>query len=526
MKKMTEKSKNRKIVQQRVWPYPNHIELGTTELKIQRRLLKKDIKGAGKIDLDFSILNEFNQFVFFENDPCPDGDFSYDIEIESRYDPDNTKNNESYELAVDAHGVKIVSKTYLGALHALATLSSLIRKKGECYIVENTPLMIRDDPKVSYRSLQIDASSSNFSLDFLENQIRGLSFIKMNCLHITFNSEMTWLLAFGDITKLLSDETSHFHYNRSNMRHLVDYAANHGVKIVSEIEISKQLLEKIVKTEKPENSLGIFFKEIIDGFSTEKLLKPEFFLNFRNDLEPSQIKTILDTLLKYEETRFVTNINVIFQYNFDSEGKYIKTIPIENNIILYFEELEPKDYPKLKKLQKLGFKFIRTYESNQFEEVYLKNLSWIKAANEKLALGLVNDLTHGGIVGAEIIAKNAILDESNFDSKIWLNILSLSENLWRFQELIPADNLLNAKTRLAYVREDLLRLNIKASPVFKEHEFDLVEDKDLMRDINVIENVIPSHLINYQSEAKFNPYCIKESIITKNCDGTGGSYIE
>jgi hypothetical protein len=523
---MTENSKKRKIVQQRVWPYPNQIELGPNELKIQRRLLKKDIKGSGKIDLDFSILNEFNQFVFFENDPCPNEDFSYEIEIESRYDSNNSKNSESYELVVDPYGVKIVSKTYLGALHALATLSSLIRKKGECYIIENTPLVIRDNPKVSYRSLQIDASSSNFSLDFLENQIRGLSFVKMNHFHIKFNSETSWLLAIGDIAKSLSSETSHFHYNRSNIRQLVDYAANHGVKIISEIEISKDLYEKIVKDKKPENSLNEFFIEIVEGFSTEKSLKPEIYLNFRNDLDPSRIKIIIDALVKYEKTNFLTNIDIIFEYNFDSEGKYIKTIPIEKNIILYFNELESKDYPKFKKLQKLGFRFIRKYESNHFEEVYLKNLTWIKAANEKLALGLVNDLTHGGIVGAEITEKNEILDESNFDSNIWLNILSLSENLWRFQELIPADNLINAKTRLAFIREDLLRLNIKASPVFKEHQFDLVDDKDLMTDVNVIENVIPSHLINYQSDAKFNPYCINESIMTKNCDGTGGPYIE
>jgi hypothetical protein len=502
---MRKKCEKNKIYQQRIWPYPNHIEMGTADITVQRRLLKKDILGPGKNDLDFSILNEFNEFVFYDLDPKASEAFSYKVHV-GKDNLTAEHDDESYELKIDRHEIEIIANSYLGAIHALNTLAQLIRYREGEYIIKNTPLYIKDDPKTKIRGVKIDLTQNLFSVNFLKKQMRALTLFKINRLHLVFANSEEFLIATGEETHLISNSLNSSPYNKSEIRDLVEYAANHGISIISEITIGKKLLSKISNLEKMLLEL------------TESFYRTNFYLQLLPDLRQNEKLNIYKLISKVTGSEKVIIDLGAFNQNIQSfdPKKFIVTI----------KQLKKNDISKIEALEKLGFEFIRLAESEDYKNAYVANQSWIEIQNDKKLKLKVEDFENlGGVIGSVVKKDQTLLDETNFDSFLWLEILAHSENLWKFDESYLVDNIVNAQMRLAFAREDLLRLKINASPVYNDSVFQHIKDHELMLDINENTNKIPSHRNPAEIKIAPNPFCLEPNVQTKNCDGSGAPFI-
>jgi hexosaminidase len=179
---------NYKIRNQRVWPYPNTIHTkGRDELIISRRLRPRDIKGPGASRLESIIIDEFNDFVFFDAAPNAGAvKTTYSIDIQSKDSLSTPNLDESYTLSVSLEGaIMIAAKSYVGAVHALTTLSQLIRRQEKgIYSIQNSPLQISDIPGVSHREVMLDCSRHYLPVSLIHKQIRAMAFQKLNILHL------------------------------------------------------------------------------------------------------------------------------------------------------------------------------------------------------------------------------------------------------------------------------------------------------------------------------------------------------
>ena len=147
-----------KIKEQNIWPFPNKIQTGSLKnpksLTVSSKLSIKDFPISLQAVLK-PVVDDFNNFVGFSKSSK---NKLYNISINN---PSHTDHNgsERYQLHIsNGKGIVIKSDTYIGTVRALTTLSQLIRKDGNNYVIKNIDINIDDEPHYQYRSAMLDTT--------------------------------------------------------------------------------------------------------------------------------------------------------------------------------------------------------------------------------------------------------------------------------------------------------------------------------------------------------------------------------
>lgn len=143
--------------------------------------------------------------------------------------------DESYTLKVDADGVNISANTRFGALRGMETLLQLIQNGPE-----NTAIpwvTIEDAPRFPWRGLLLDSARHFIPLNDIKRQIDGMAAAKLNVLHWHLTDDQGWRFTskrYPKLTQLASDGQF---YTPEQMREIVRYAADRGIRVVPEIDM-------------------------------------------------------------------------------------------------------------------------------------------------------------------------------------------------------------------------------------------------------------------------------------------------
>lgn len=143
--------------------------------------------------------------------------------------------DESYTLKVDANGVNISANTRFGALRGMETLLQLIQNGPE-----NTAIpwvTIEDAPRFPWRGLLLDSARHFIPLNDIKRQIDGMAAAKLNVLHWHLTDDQGWRFTskrYPKLTQLASDGQF---YTPDQMREIVRYATDRGIRVVPEIDM-------------------------------------------------------------------------------------------------------------------------------------------------------------------------------------------------------------------------------------------------------------------------------------------------
>jgi len=136
--------------------------------------------------------------------------------------------DESYSLRVTAKGVELSSPAYWGALRGIATLTQLA-----LHNQLHPDLLIQDKPRFAWRGLLLDVARHFFPVAVLKSVIDGLAALKMNVLHLHLSDDQGFRFPSVAYPNLASDD----HYTAEELRELVTYASDRGVRIVPELDM-------------------------------------------------------------------------------------------------------------------------------------------------------------------------------------------------------------------------------------------------------------------------------------------------
>ena len=189
-----------------------------------------------------------------------------------------------------------------------------------------------------------------------------------------------------------------------------------------------------------------------------------------------------------------------------------------------------------------------------FEDIYLNNITYLptdtrallddgKIQYEQISL----DQGKGGVIGAAIAVWGEQIDSVNLDQKLWPKASAFAESLWKFDANRLPDNIVNAKFRLIFFREDLLRLGVYASPmvpgdVFRNAPWGPLKSETtcLMHDVNNLsdQQFPEGYLFSYWSHwytgtfctdlanktTPINPFCGPKMSPYMTCDKSSETY--
>lgn len=143
--------------------------------------------------------------------------------------------DESYELLITESGVSLNARTTLGILHGLETFLQLVQPAANGFSV---PLLtIKDQPRFAWRGLMIDVARHFIPVDVLKRNLDGMAAVKMNVLHWHLYDDQGFRVESKRFPKLQEEGSERLYYTQAEIRDLVAYAHDRGIRVVPEFEM-------------------------------------------------------------------------------------------------------------------------------------------------------------------------------------------------------------------------------------------------------------------------------------------------
>ena len=167
---------------------------------------------------------------------------------------------ESYILSVTPEHILIQASSGAGLFYGIQTLLQLSQPSGTGYSIVSVE--VQDTPRFAYRGMMLDVSRHFFSKEFVKKQIDALAFYKINRLHLHLTDAAGWRIEIkkyplltefaawrtdanwktwwnGGRKYLRFDEpgASGGYYTQDDIREIVEYARQHFITIIPEIEM-------------------------------------------------------------------------------------------------------------------------------------------------------------------------------------------------------------------------------------------------------------------------------------------------
>jgi hexosaminidase len=143
--------------------------------------------------------------------------------------------NESYTLEVGSHIAVLNATTRFGALRGIETFLQLIELGGNGFQI---PCMtIQDKPRFPWRGLLIDACRHWMPIEVIKRNLDGMAVVKMNVLHWHLSEDQGFRVESKKFPKLHGLGSDGNYYTQEQIKEVVAYAAERGIRVVPEFDM-------------------------------------------------------------------------------------------------------------------------------------------------------------------------------------------------------------------------------------------------------------------------------------------------
>lgn len=374
--------------------------------------------------------------------------------------------DESYSLEVTSSGAQLNAPTPLGAMHGLQTFLQLVDVSPDGFAAP--AVSINNSPRFPWRGLMIDSARHFTPLDVLKRNLDGLEAVKMNVFHWHLSDNQGFRVESKKFPKLQGLGSDGLFYTQDEVRDLIAYARDRGIRVVPEFDV-------------PGHSTAWFvgYPELASGpgpYSIERkwgVFDPAF--DPTNDRTYKFLDQLFEEMGKlFPDHFFHVGGDEVNGKQWDANPRiqeFIKAHDLKNNQALqsYFNKrLEPivskhgksmvgwdevldATLPKdiviqswrgpdaLAAAAKLGFRGI-------LSNGYYLDLGW--SASRHYAVdplsGAAASLTseeRARILGGESCMWSEYVDAENIDSRIWPRNAVIAERLWSPQETTDPESM-------------------------------------------------------------------------------------
>ncbi len=143
--------------------------------------------------------------------------------------------NEAYILDVIATGATLKAPTRAGALHGLATFAQLVTLGTDGFTV--AAIHIEDRPRFPWRGLMMDSARHFMPLDVVKRNLDAMAAVKLNVFHWHLSEDQGFRVESKRFPKLYQEGSDGLYYTQPEIREVVAYARDRGIRIVPEFDI-------------------------------------------------------------------------------------------------------------------------------------------------------------------------------------------------------------------------------------------------------------------------------------------------
>jgi len=143
--------------------------------------------------------------------------------------------DESYTLEVTPTGAKLDAANPLGVLRGLQTFLQLVDVSPDGFAAP--AVAIKDQPRFAWRGLLIDSSRHFTPVDVLKRNLDGMEAVKLNVFHWHISDNQGFRAESKKFPKLTSMGSGGAYYTQGEIRDLISYARDRGIRVVVEFDM-------------------------------------------------------------------------------------------------------------------------------------------------------------------------------------------------------------------------------------------------------------------------------------------------
>jgi hexosaminidase len=143
--------------------------------------------------------------------------------------------DESYVLEITSSGASLRAPNPLGILHGLETFLQLVENVSSGFVVP--AVSIDDQPRFPWRGLMIDVSRHFIPIEVLKRNLDGMAAVKINVFHWHLSDNQGFRIESKKFPKLQKMGSDGLYYTQEEVRELLAYAADRGIRVVPEFDM-------------------------------------------------------------------------------------------------------------------------------------------------------------------------------------------------------------------------------------------------------------------------------------------------
>ncbi|WP_455684662.1 family 20 glycosylhydrolase, partial [Thomasclavelia sp.] len=191
------------------------------------------------------------------------GDILINIDNINQITEDSTS-EDTYKIVIDDNGVRLTGASETAVLYGLRTIQNLmITNNGLVYGT------IIDYPDMAERRMHVDCARKYISKDWFIQQIREMSYLKMNALQMHFSENLGFRIECETDPAIVSDQ----YLTKDEVREILKEAKKYGIKVIPSFD-SPGHVDQILKAH-PEygqiSNTGTHFKSGLDITNPEAI---------------------------------------------------------------------------------------------------------------------------------------------------------------------------------------------------------------------------------------------------------------
>jgi hexosaminidase len=385
--------------------------------------------------------------------------------------------DESYHLSITATGVQLSAANPLGVLHGLQTFLQLVKITPQGFAAP--VVAIDDQPRFAWRGLMIDAGRHFMPLDTIERNLDGMEAVKLNVLHWHLSENQGFRVESKLFPLLQKDGSNGLYYTQQQIRGLIEYARDRGIRVVPEFDVPCHTTAWFVGYPqlasgagpyKIETRWGVFDPamdptregtyQFLDRFIGEMTaLFPDAYFHIGGDECNGKEWDANSRIQAFKQAHGLKD-NAALQSYFSA--KVQKLVAAHHKIMEGWDEVLQPDTPKDVVIQSWRGPTALAAAARQGNRGLLSTGYYIdlnqSAAQHYLADPLGGEgasLTQeqkARILGGEATMWSEFVTPENVDSRIWPRTAAIAERLWSPQDVRDVDSMYK---RLAVISQKL-----------------------------------------------------------------------
>ena len=143
--------------------------------------------------------------------------------------------DESYQLTVSATQAQLSAATVVGAIRGLETFLQLQSSDARGVFIQGAD--IRDAPRFRWRGLLLDVSRHFEGVDVIKRLLDGMAMVKLNVFHWHLSDDQGFRVESRVYPKLHQLGSDSMFYSQAQIRDIVAYAADRGIRVMPEFDV-------------------------------------------------------------------------------------------------------------------------------------------------------------------------------------------------------------------------------------------------------------------------------------------------